>query len=264
MAKSKRSKGRKGNGEGQGTIFPRGFEARPVMPMRIRYSLSAGFSADCLISRQDLVTAILAVATETTSAQATSVFSSARVRKVEAWYSNTSGMVRLQGHWYGDLYSRDKDYVDYGNEVRPAHIVMVPPKNSLAGNWFSLQNGAVLTNPLFEITGSSTGAATMDIHYDFVLADVAELATEAATEVTLSAAVQSGIYARTIGSGVSFAPTDWTATSVASIPLRGNKPPKLSDVEEVEEVATASSDVVQQLLDANRLLVDRLKAARHS
>lgn len=250
---SKKNKTRKGNSNSVVSHFPGQYKVRPVQRMQIRYS-NASTATNQACTVQEIVTLLVATASETTSAQATPLFASVRVACIEIWSIGStaqnlvSGLIKLI--WTGDSNREDCEITAYGDPNVPAHIRSYPPKYSLSANWQSVRDGSEDTNQLFRYSAAQNSIVAL--HIEYVLADAAELATEAGTEITLSSAQVSGVYARLIATDT-LTPQGWSQVTVASIP-RAIQNKDDFDVESV----SAFDDTTAQLLAVNKRLNQEL------
>lgn len=201
--------------------FPQQFDVRPTFRIRSRYKFAATVTNQ-EITRADLLNQFLAVSAETTSAQATRVFGGVRLVELELYVmtdGSTSEPELQTGNisFHGATHSRTKEYIVVGNSNQPGHLRIKPPRESLSSFWMDT-NGSSLSEQVFEIVSMPSGAY-MDVVMDAYLADAADQGTEAATEVTLTAVVASGIYHAFLDSVDTGVPQGWTAVAVASVPL---------------------------------------------
>lgn len=220
-----RSKSAKRQVQKDRSVIPRQIAIRPVVPMTMRYLVATALS-DIDVTSVMLRNMILAVSTETTSAQATPIFRGVRVRSVDIWATTKpadagSAITSLRFMWLGYAgFFEPKELSVFGTYDHPAHIHAVPPKNSLAAMWIDVSAG---TADVFSFVTVPAGAV-IDINFEYILADASDPATEAMTEVTITSAVASGLYAPYTGS-TSVTPYGWTAVEVASVPFEAVEPP---------------------------------------
>jgi hypothetical protein len=242
MAKGRKARNARRYGEGAAARlpkFPPAMMVRPVQSMCIRYRNSSEITeaSPVELTLQTLTRLLVAVSSETTSAIATPVFGSVRLKHIDFWASNTqtsgtfpSALESIRVCWNEDLASGTRagnpmfeTMSAYGNVMQPARLRVYPPDGSQmkALGWFS--NSTPTTTSYLQIEVLPINSV-MDIHFEYVLADFTEPdgAVEAVAEVTLSAAEVSGIYAVFPGAAGGFVPQGWEAVDIASVPLRDN------------------------------------------
>lgn len=199
-----------------GRPFPPQMRLRPVMSMVFRFSNAATVTSQG-ITRRDILWRLIAVATETSSVQCTPLFYSARLRAIEIWNFNTTTTSLIDVAWMGatNSYTPGLEYMDSGNATRPAHVLCVPPRNSLADFWTNI-GGSTLTEELFQFR-SCSAECRIDVHMDFMLADAGEDTNEASTEGTLAGAVASGVYCTPLDiESTAISPLGWTSSGIVS------------------------------------------------
>lgn len=221
-------KNRKVNNKSRGTRvahMPRQIVTRPVQNMTIRYTTTSG-TVDQIITSQHLLCLLLAVSTETTSAQATFIFGGVRVRSIDI-YSQIKpadaggGLTRVAFEWLGNpSYAKPVELEAWGDLSKPAHLHAVPPPNSLGPrNWCTVGSNSF---NVFRLSAVPTGSI-IDLNFDYILADQSDVSTEAGTEATLTIPVVSGVFATYLGNDTDIDPTGWNPVVVSSIPLRRTK-----------------------------------------
>lgn len=225
--------------------------------MRMRWTCVSGV-ADISIARGDLLTWLVAVATETTSTQATFVMGNVRVRRVEMWGGATNAVSdvttnTINFRWAGGQYGIDKEIMAFGTRENPAYISTTPPSKSLAGEWSSISNASGSTDAIMRFIQLPV-SSIVDIEFEYTLADYSAYTSESQTEITLASALPSGIYATSIDSSenADFSPYGWIQATVSSIPMKK------------KATAVASSPVteVDELLATNAALVAALKSTK--
>ncbi len=124
-----------------------------------------------------------ATASGTTSTTGFSVFQAVRIKRVVVWGTgassngtdvNTDTTVSLQ--WMGNVQGVARLVTSVGTSAIPAHISTVPPSGSGVSQWYALQSGVDLTQPMFQILNLDPGDF-LDIHLEFVPAGVSTVST---------------------------------------------------------------------------------------
>jgi hypothetical protein len=255
--------------------FPPSIVVRPVQSMCIRYRNSAEIveTSPALLSTDRLSRMLCAVATETTSAQATPVFNAVRIKHIDFWASNTqttgtfpSALESIRVVWdstaISNRYGNEPREVisAYGNVNMPAKLRVYPPKNTLQPMWFTVGNITGVAQLWVEVLPINS---VMDIHFDYILADFTEIggATENFGEFTLTASEVSGIYAVFPSTAGGFTPQGWEVVDVASIPLLKSVPDApcgtVTSGQQQPVVPTTQPALVQQAAPARRRLALR-------
>lgn len=174
------------------TFYPPSFEPRVqfVHKFRFRDSTAISEAAPTIVTKNCILNLLLAVSTETTTVQATRLISSFRIRHIEMWVMRDAAMGLTELRWLGGN-SPSKETSIYGTMAHPGYMKSKPGKGCLAGDW---QNVSSADLSLFSITNAEN-FTVLDLTVDLILADSYENTAEAQTEVTLTAATASGLYA---------------------------------------------------------------------
>lgn len=259
--------------------FPPSIVVRPNQSMCIRFRNSSEIveSSPALLDTQRLSRILCAVATETTSAQATPLFNGIRLKHIDFWASNqqTSGtfpsaLESIRVVWDTNAISnrfgtQPREVMSaYGNATTPARLRVYPPKHSLNAMWFTVGNITAISQLYVEVLPTNS---VMDIHFEYVLADLTEVGgtTENFGEFTITAAEVSGIYCVFPSASGGFTPQGWESVDIASTPLLPASPdvqPAASTIKCLPDLKEVSS-TVDELLKLNAALVERLKSKQN-
>jgi hypothetical protein len=148
-----------------------------------RFAVTGSPVAQSVITQTELAN-LLVVATSSTATSR--VFSSVRLRKVEAWalpvQGNQPQSVSISGIGAGPENRKS----DQSMGITPAHVRWNPAPNSVADLWFEV--GGSLN--MFEITAPT--AAVVDVSIDFIQ-NCADTATAGPTSVGATAGVWYGV-----------------------------------------------------------------------
>lgn len=173
------------------TSYPPSFQPRIQFTHKFRFKNATAISeaATTVITKNCVLNLMLAVSTETTTAQAVRLMASFRIKKVEVWVMRDAAMGLVELRWLGGN-SPSKEISAYGTMPHPGYFAAKPGAGSLAGDW---QNVSTADLALFSITNAEN-CTVLDLTLDLILADSFENSAEAQTEVTLTAAAASGLW----------------------------------------------------------------------
>lgn len=148
-------------------LGPRPFQANIMIPFHLRFTSSSAQAS--IITAASLCASAGIMAATTTSAYP--LLMALKLNKIEMWApsgaANTSSTVGCSWSTNSTTYVSLQEISDTScNQARPAHLVAIPPKRSLASDWVqcgvNTQYLATLTFPVGVI---------VDIHFVGVLAD---------------------------------------------------------------------------------------------
>jgi len=172
--RNKSSKKRTGNNRelilADSTSFPKTLSCIAVRHGKIRFR-SSGTVVSRDIYRRDLLNLIFTCPNGLFTGL--SIIGSILLRKVEVWsmplpgdLTNYVTSVNVTMESANGPFNRK---TDTGNPNTPAHVVMVPPRNSLASFWSGPTS--TLSETLFNIDSTSPVSTIVDVEFDFTIND---------------------------------------------------------------------------------------------
>ncbi len=166
------------------SVFPATYQSQPILQRKLRYQVTTTAANGDPITVGCVRAVQIARSASASTTEAVQLFQSVRIRKVEIWgvvSSSPNSLTNVGLLWTG-LNSPSQELTASGDNVRPAHISAVPPKNSQSSWW--QDRSATQTQILFEITAPI--GAIVEITLDFIMFDGSDLAN-----VTLQSASNS-------------------------------------------------------------------------
>ncbi len=149
--------------------FPTTYKAKPVQVRSFRFEMENGTA---VVYRQCLLSLLVSQSNSVSSTEASYPIQAIRLRRVKAWtlIDPASAHADLTLQFFSDR-GPVREWTSVGNNVRPAHLSVVPPPDSLAGYWS--QAGSQEGEKLFELQLDETGTSMgiVDIEVEYVLAE---------------------------------------------------------------------------------------------